>query len=243
MYPATPVTCRKTNSASELENARWDCHTSSVLYRAFLRIHHARVHCEAVKGVIADSTLCTLDYYLDYTMLAVFLLGFVATALCGGLVAMAIYVALGKVMKDYQAMNRVGRDLIRMGARVRDDDFTDWKGGRREDEHAFCSSPMEDPMDIPVRKLTADELRAIYTTPSGYGSFGRKLEVVGDFCGSFTTQTDVEQSTTPPPEMEVVEEEEGDDESEKGDEDEAAERRRRDCEERLAVLHTELLFG
>lgn len=240
MYPSTLVTCVKKNEASSVKSARWDCYTSSVLYRAFLRIHHARVHCEANESGVVDSALCKLDYYLDFTMFTVFMLGFVATALCGGLVAMAMYVALGRVMKEYYAYNGVGRSFMKRGGRGVRKDVGMGKERGREDGLMFCSVPMSSPMDVPMERDTrAEELRALYATPPGYGSFGRKLEIVGDFCGSFTSLADLEQPTSPRTELGDADEE-GD---ERGQNEGNAARLRREHQQRVGVLQTELFLG
>lgn len=240
MYPSTSVTCVKKNKADSLRGARWNCYTSSVLYRAFLRIHHARVHCEVEEGDRIDTGLCKLHYYLDFTVLTVIMLGFMATALCGGLVAMAMYVALGRVMKEYYGYDGVQRRFVTKGGKVVEKTARMRKGCGKEEGLAFCSVPMGTPMDIPLeRDMRAEELRAICATPPGYGSFGRKLEVVGDFCGSFTSLVDFEQPTLPQMDLGDADEE-GDERGEK-EEDEA--RLRREHQQRVVLLQTELFVG
>lgn len=93
------VTCTRQRAA-----AKWRC-ASTAARDCFLRIHHARVTC-AREG-------CTLEYRLDFTPLAVFVIGLLGTVLAGVLLAVAMYLAVvrmaGRYERAEQRVRVVGR--------------------------------------------------------------------------------------------------------------------------------------
>lgn len=229
LFPSAPVTCEKVNEAATLKASRWSCRLSGALVAAFLRVHHARVHCDGVADGVVDKTLCSLDYWLDYSLLAVFLLGFAATALCGTCIAIAMYLAVLRMMAGYNELVNDGQRRY-IG-----------KGILREEEKLplfQVENSVSKPVPVPN---AADE--CYLAKPLGYGSFGRKLEVIGGFSGSFSSLVEMSPMPSPPrspppsppPEEEdpeLVEVEEG-----------FADRIRREHRERVALLETELCMG
>lgn len=221
------VTCEKVNGADTLKASRWSCRLSGALSSAFLRVHHARVHCDGPADGVVDKTLCSLDYWLEFSLLAVFLAGFAATALCGTCIALAMYLAVLRMMAGYNLVHDAqGRYM--------------GKGMPREEEklplfqvEKSASKPE------PVPSATDEYYLA---NPLGYGSFGRKLEVIGGFSGSFSSLVGMSPRQSPlpspppsPPPEEDVEQEDV--------EEASSDRIRREHLERVALLETEFCTG
>eukprot|EP00177_Eucheuma_denticulatum_P007808 GFKZ01014205.1.p1 GENE.GFKZ01014205.1~~GFKZ01014205.1.p1 ORF type:complete len:241 (-),score=25.15 GFKZ01014205.1:103-825(-) len=154
LYPPSDIHCTMHTPPSTTLQCDVPSHP---LYKFFFRISDATIHCSPS----TTTTDCTLDYTLDFTLPAVFALGFTATALCGVLLAAAMYMAVGRVMHGYyESLKRIQREQ------------------EKEEE----------------------EIKALYSMipplPRGYGSFGRRLDVIGGWDGSFSSLVGMEEAHT-----------------------------------------------
>lgn len=240
LLSSVPIVCDKTNRAKTLKASRWSCRMSEGLGAPFLSVRHARVHCEMTNGFL-DEALCTLNYHLDFSLLTVFSLGFAATVLCGALLALTMYLAVLRMMAGYNELS---------GAT--DERFLT-KGmyyPREEERQPLCQvvEPIgaSKPVAIPVPDEEAED-GFCAEKPLGYGSFGRKVEVFGNFSGSFSSLLEMSPMPSPLPSppsspsssSPSPDEEDGVEESE----EDTAVRLRREHSERVALLETELYMG
>eukprot|EP00177_Eucheuma_denticulatum_P003935 GFKZ01007114.1.p1 GENE.GFKZ01007114.1~~GFKZ01007114.1.p1 ORF type:complete len:247 (-),score=34.50 GFKZ01007114.1:244-984(-) len=151
-YPHAPIHCTRQLSAS----TSLHCTVPSFsFYTFFFRINNANVICPSSPSAPdfhEHIENCILRYELDFTVPAVFVLGFTATALCGVMLAAAMYLAVGRVMRGYY-------ESVRRVQRKRD----------KEEEEYNALYSMVPPL------------------PQGYGSFGRRLDVIGGWDGSFSS--------------------------------------------------------